>query len=205
MRVGEKNHNLPAFDYGYAYLYTLGVMRTKQTVHTGFTIVELLIVIVVIGILAAITIVSFNGVTSKANDAKISSDLNQLKKAVMVARDAKSLTFMGLTSGIANSGFSYSSCASKPAGTDFAKVPKSDGCWVNYAEILKRLTDTSGINVTNLVDPWGRPYYIDENEGEGGGCGRDTIAAFTNPYEGGNKTIGTSQTPIPLSGYSGCH
>ena len=34
--------------------------------QTGFTIVELLIVIVVIGILAAITIVSFNGVTSRA-------------------------------------------------------------------------------------------------------------------------------------------
>ena len=32
----------------------------------GFTIVELLIVIVVIGILAAITIVAFNGVQNKA-------------------------------------------------------------------------------------------------------------------------------------------
>lgn len=180
-------------------------MHTKQTLRTGFTIVELLIVIVVIGILAAITIASFNGVTTKANNAKISSDLNQLKKAVMVARDAKSLTFMGITNGITYSGFSYSSCASNPAGTDFAKLNKNDVCWTRYAEILQRLTDASGINVTNLVDPWGRPYYIDENEGEGGGCGRDTIAAFTNPYEGGNTTIGTSQTPIPLSGYSGCH
>jgi len=35
----------------------------------GFTIVELLIVIVVIGILAAITIVSYNGVTARANTA----------------------------------------------------------------------------------------------------------------------------------------
>ena len=40
----------------------------------GFTIVELLIVIVVIGILAAITIVSFNGVQNKANDAAVQSD-----------------------------------------------------------------------------------------------------------------------------------
>ena len=36
----------------------------------GFTIVELLIVIVVIGILAAITIVSFNGVQSRARNAQ---------------------------------------------------------------------------------------------------------------------------------------
>lgn len=36
--------------------------------HAGFTIVELLIVIVVIGILAAVTIVSFNGVQQRANN-----------------------------------------------------------------------------------------------------------------------------------------
>jgi len=42
-------------------------IKTNLRSEKGFTIVELLIVIVVIGILAAITIVSFNGVTNKAN------------------------------------------------------------------------------------------------------------------------------------------
>ena len=37
----------------------------KKT-KSGFTIVELLIVIVVIGILAAITIVAYNGIQSRA-------------------------------------------------------------------------------------------------------------------------------------------
>jgi len=41
--------------------------KIKSQSERGFTIVELLIVIVVIGILAAITIVSFNGVTARAN------------------------------------------------------------------------------------------------------------------------------------------
>lgn len=40
-------------------------MNKKQT---GFTIVELLIVIVVIGILAAITIVAYNGIQQRANN-----------------------------------------------------------------------------------------------------------------------------------------
>lgn len=44
--------------------------------HRAFTIVELLIVIVVIGVLAAITVVSFSGITSQANIATIQSDLN---------------------------------------------------------------------------------------------------------------------------------
>lgn len=46
----------------------------------GFTIVELLIVIVVIGILAAITIVAFNGVQGRAHDASVRSDLAALAK-----------------------------------------------------------------------------------------------------------------------------
>jgi len=50
--------------------------------QSGFTIVELLIVIVVIGILAAITIVAYNGIQNRANDSAIQSDLvNYLKKS----------------------------------------------------------------------------------------------------------------------------
>jgi general secretion pathway protein G len=50
--------------------------------QTGFTIVELLIVIVVIGILAAISIVAYNGVQAKARDSQRISDLKSIVKAL---------------------------------------------------------------------------------------------------------------------------
>lgn len=43
----------------------------------GFTIVELLIVIVVIGILAAITIVAYNGIQTRAENAKTTQAVSQ--------------------------------------------------------------------------------------------------------------------------------
>jgi len=52
----------------------------------GFTIVELLVVIVVIGILAAITIVAFNGVTAKAREAAMKSNLSSLQRKLAAER-----------------------------------------------------------------------------------------------------------------------
>jgi type II secretion system protein G len=56
----------------------------KNKSRDGFTIVELLIVIVVIGILAAITIVAYNGVQTRARDATRKSDLAVIAKAIQL-------------------------------------------------------------------------------------------------------------------------
>ncbi len=45
--------------------------------QSGFTIVELLIVVVVIAILATITIVSYNGITARATESAIMSEISQ--------------------------------------------------------------------------------------------------------------------------------
>src|SRR5665647_517552 len=46
-----------------------------KTKLAGFTIVELLIVIVVIGILATVTIVAYNGIQQRATGASLQTDL----------------------------------------------------------------------------------------------------------------------------------
>jgi prepilin-type N-terminal cleavage/methylation domain-containing protein len=50
----------------------------RKVVRRGFTIVELLIVIAVIGILAAIVIVAYNGVQDNTKDAAVQADLRTI-------------------------------------------------------------------------------------------------------------------------------
>jgi prepilin-type N-terminal cleavage/methylation domain-containing protein len=57
-----------------------------RSFRSGFTIVELLVVIVVIAILAAITIVSYNGITGRAVETSMKSDLRNVEAAVELDR-----------------------------------------------------------------------------------------------------------------------
>jgi len=54
----------------------------------GFTLIELLVVIAIIGLLASIVLVSLNSVRGNARDAKRASDVNQIRLAVELVRDA---------------------------------------------------------------------------------------------------------------------
>lgn len=55
-------------------------LTSRYKANAGFTIVELLVVIVIIGILAAISIVSYTGISTKANVTALTSDLASAKK-----------------------------------------------------------------------------------------------------------------------------
>ena len=59
-----------------------GGVPTKRTIADGFTIVELLIVIVVIAILAAISIVAYTGIQARARDSQRQQDMSTITKAL---------------------------------------------------------------------------------------------------------------------------
>jgi len=58
------------------------VMKRRVKQHSGFTIVELLIVVVVIAILATVTIVAYNGIRDRAQTSSVQSQLSQAMKKV---------------------------------------------------------------------------------------------------------------------------
>jgi prepilin-type N-terminal cleavage/methylation domain-containing protein len=87
-------------------------IKSKTQSERGFTIVELLIVVVVIAILAAITIVSYNGITNRANASAAQSTAAALqKKAELYASDGPTGQYpkvqADLTTGTGITGKSY--------------------------------------------------------------------------------------------------
>jgi prepilin-type N-terminal cleavage/methylation domain-containing protein len=110
-------------------------MWAKQK-QPGFTIVELLIVIVVIGILAAITIVAYNGIQQRARVSSATSALTQVVKKIKVWQvdnpDATpgALSDVGISNGNGvvygyTPGTSGSYCVTASAGVTSYKVDTS--------------------------------------------------------------------------------
>jgi prepilin-type N-terminal cleavage/methylation domain-containing protein len=121
----------------------------------GFTIVELLVVIVVIGILAAITIVSYTGLSSKATVASLQSDLSNAKKQLALYQVENSAfpTSMPLSNG------RY--CPNGSEDSKYCIKPSSDTTFV-YSANNSNATPTFNLlatknstkyNVTNSSQP----------------------------------------------------
>lgn len=64
--------------------YPAEVVRSRVPRRQGFTIVELLIVVVVIAVLAAVALVSYNGITNQAKEAAIKSDIGGATKKIQI-------------------------------------------------------------------------------------------------------------------------
>lgn len=111
----------------------------------GFTIVELLIVIVIIAILAAITLVSYNGITQRAKNTAIISAAEQSYKVIEAYIAANGMYPAAETACITkSSGCTDESGATKAVSTTFnnniatvgslpQSVPSTTGIYYAYA------------------------------------------------------------------------
>lgn len=66
-------------------------MISNGSRNKGFTIVELLIVVVIVAILADITVVAYNGIRDRAYNSSVSTSLSTLKKAIELYKVEKNV------------------------------------------------------------------------------------------------------------------
>jgi prepilin-type N-terminal cleavage/methylation domain-containing protein len=144
-----------------------------QNKKTGFTIVELLIVVVVIAILAAITIVAYNGIQQRARVSNLQNSLSSGSKALEVAKVQTGVYPDTLPSTIGSSDIKYE----KSAITDNYCLTKASGS-VNYFVTSKSKTPTPG-TCAGLVAWWPLNNSVD-----------DMINAYDGTSVGGSSSTG---------------
>lgn len=111
----------------------------------GFTIVELLVVIVVIGILASITIVAYNGVTNRAKAAKAQAAASVVRKNAEAFNGlvGNYPTAVAATTGFSTASPADSSVSLQGSGIVFAAISTAPAN-ENTVEYLP-CTTTSGV------------------------------------------------------------
>lgn len=102
--------------------YERARLRSPHRHHAGFTIVELLIVIVVIGILAAITIVAYAGIQNRAKASSAQSAASQALKKVAAWSVQNSDTY---PASLADAGISDSGGTTYQYRVDNAASPRT--------------------------------------------------------------------------------
>ena len=99
--------------------YNLITSSGNANKQKGFTIVELLIVIVVIGILAAITVVAYTGIQGNAQSAALKANLTQVAKKLDIAKISDSSSLYPATlqdAGLTDTtGLTYTASTAAPA------------------------------------------------------------------------------------------
>ena len=209
---------------------TLKLMKRAQT-SKGFTIVELLIVVVVIAILAAITIVAYNGIQQRAKDSAAQSTASQAGKklasyAVLNAELFPTTTTFNTSTGLSDGdGTSYQYSVSNDLKTFCLTATKSN---VSYSVSNTNLTpkkgacDGHGANgvapITNLaIDPRATstltaPNAIGWKQSRWAGVSGATNHSFITGASDGpvsglstyiRKTWTTSPSTMPNSGDTG--
>lgn len=175
-------------------------MNNMRKSVSGFTIVELLIVIVVIAVLAAVTTVAYNGLQTRAQNAKIASDISILQKAALAAREAKAKPLLGVVSYNCGNGGESACCIGQYS--DLSSSTVAPRCWAAWQNYQQTIGEASGIDLANMTDPWGQPYIFEVVE-SANDCRQDKIYAVKPPLKGwGSTRLGT--VTLPYSVYSGC-
>lgn len=143
-------------------------MKHTQKLKNGFTIVELLIVIVVIGILAALVMNSFSNAQKDARVTKVKSDLSAIKKSM--------LSYKQIYGELPPAGDFYNA-GTNPPGSSWTTV-------VDLLESQKLMGSDKPV-----LDPWGFYYGYDDNDCNANNGASYVMSFGPNGARGGGDDI----------------
>lgn len=151
----------------------------QQTKSRGFTIVELLIVIVIIAILAAITIVAYNGIQARANTSAAQSAANTMVKKIE-AYNALNSGYPTVTTSLATE-----------LGKDNTTTLNGTGITLSSSALTGGTNGKSTLRVELCTNAGSKVYYYDYTSNA------ETAATGTNnkPYTLGTPGTCTTATP----------
>lgn len=142
--------------------------------NKGFTLIELLVVISIIALLSSIVMSSLTTARNRARTAKAQAEMTQFAKAVTVAQGESGKTLLSIT------GSGCSECNECRSGINLKNT--SGACYTGWINVITTVqANTNGIvsGLTNMTrDPWGSPYTVDENQGEGGAGACSVVDSF---------------------------
>jgi prepilin-type N-terminal cleavage/methylation domain-containing protein len=133
--------------------------KQSKSVQYGFTIVELLIVIVVIGILAAITIIAFNGMNAKARNIRTISVVQSYNKALSSYRAVNS-SYPPVNAGRACLGTGYSDTNADGTGDcgETANIASEDTTFFNSLRSI--ITSQPVVNTSRVNMPYQTSTFV---------------------------------------------
>lgn len=180
-------------------LYKTDTNQIRRPNSRGFTIVELLIVIVVIGILAAITIVSYNSVTARSNNVRTEDAVAKFRKAlIMYATENGQYPLGGTTSACLGEAENYpSGCWNGGISAAFntairpylgGSLPNPyNGCLMMYGGCrIGAAYSNQNINLDGATHSWSISYLQKGTvscraDGQAGGSWTNALSVPNNP------------------------
>ena len=123
----------------------------KSAAQAGFTLIELMIVVAIIGLLAAIAIPAYSKYTKKARFSEVIDAVAPVRQAIDECVQLQGLTTIGGVTGCAAG--SNGVPASMPAGTGYVASISLTGDTGVIKVIANNIDDSSGIPYNYILTP----------------------------------------------------
>src|SRR5680860_146778 len=127
-------------------------LRRTSFVKSGFTIVELLVIIVVIGILATLTIIAYTGIQQKAIVASINSDLDNASRSLKLFQVENNDNYP-LTNDCSSTPAANSICLKSSPGNSYTVFETNNSGSRSFCLTVKNSTTNAKYHITQDSAP----------------------------------------------------